>query len=156
MPAPNRRRFPLQLVDFEGVFLDAPYETADKAKVKWELVLQTDTQAAGGRLGQADDAGRSHNAGRRDPVAGRRQDDARHLLRPAGSLQPEMDLLSRLSQRSAASAVSPTVVTLPGDNQAMIDGKPVPLTGPGQRTRILRAGFQNLHAPVETESRIHD
>ena len=38
------RRFPLQLVDFEGVFLDALHETADNAKVKWDLVLQTDTK----------------------------------------------------------------------------------------------------------------
>jgi hypothetical protein len=36
------RRFPLQLVDFEGLFLDALRETADKAKVNWNLVLQTD------------------------------------------------------------------------------------------------------------------
>ncbi|MEX1223675.1 MAG: BREX system serine/threonine kinase PglW, partial [Pirellulales bacterium] len=36
------RRFPLELVDFEGLFLDSLHETAEKAKVKWDLVLQTD------------------------------------------------------------------------------------------------------------------
>ena len=38
------RRFPLELVDFEGLFLDALRQTADAAKVNWDLVLQTDAK----------------------------------------------------------------------------------------------------------------
>jgi hypothetical protein len=38
------RRFPLELVDFEGLFLDALHQTADRAKVNWDLVLQTDAK----------------------------------------------------------------------------------------------------------------
>jgi hypothetical protein len=34
---------------------------------------------------------------------------------------------------------------IPGDNQAMIDGKPVPLIGPGQRTRIPESWLANEH-----------
>ncbi len=36
------RRFPLQQVDLEAVFLQALRDVADKAKVKWERVLQAD------------------------------------------------------------------------------------------------------------------
>ncbi len=35
-------RFPVKLIDFEEVFLDALRQVADKARVNWELVLQTD------------------------------------------------------------------------------------------------------------------
>ena len=34
---------------------------------------------------------------------------------------------------------------LPGDSAAMIDDKPVPLIGPGQRARIPYSWLQNLH-----------
>lgn len=34
---------------------------------------------------------------------------------------------------------------LPGDNQALIDGKPVPLMGPGQKARIPASWLKNMH-----------
>ena len=40
------RRFPVQLVDFEGLFLDCLKQIADKAGVKWDLVLKTDATTA--------------------------------------------------------------------------------------------------------------
>ena len=35
-------RFPVMLVDFEQLFIDALRQVAEKAKVIWELVLKTD------------------------------------------------------------------------------------------------------------------
>ena len=139
------RRFPLQLVDFEGVFLDALYETADKAKVKWDLVLQTDTKPHDGdwdKLMML--VGRAMPAVETQLLAA----DRTMLVIYSGLLAryDQMDLLSRLSQKVGRSDGIPGLwLLLPGDNVAMIDGKPVPLIGPGQRTRIPESWLENRH-----------
>ena len=139
------RRFPLQLVDFEGVFLDALQETANKANVKWDLVLQTDTRPQEGdwdKLMML--VGRTMSAVESQLFAAKRT----MLVVYASVLAryDQMDMLSRLSQKVGRSDGIPGLwLLLPGDNQAMIDGKPVPLIGPGQRTRIPESWLQNLH-----------
>ena len=58
----------------------------------------------------------------------------------------QMDLLSRLSQKVGRRDGIPGLwLLLPGDHQAMIDGKAVPLLGPGQKALIPRSWLQNLH-----------
>jgi hypothetical protein len=139
------RRLPLRLVDFEGLFLEALQETADRAKVKWDLVLQTDTRPHDGdwdKLMML--VGRTMPAVESQLLAA----DNTMLLVYPGLLARygQMDLLSRLSQKVGRSGGIPGLwLLLPGDNQAMIDGKPVPLIGPGQRTRIPESWLQNLH-----------
>jgi serine/threonine protein kinase len=41
-------RFPVRLIDLEGMFIDALREEANKASVNWELVLQTDAMPNAG------------------------------------------------------------------------------------------------------------
>ncbi|QDU98788.1 Serine/threonine-protein kinase PknA [Lignipirellula cremea] len=139
------RRFPLELVDFEGVFLDALHATADKAKVKWDLVLQTDTRPNNGdwdKLMML--VGRTMPGVETQLLAA---DKTMLVIYPGLMARyDQMDLLSRLSQKVGRSDGIPGLwLLLPGDNQAMIDGKPVPLIGPGQRTRIPESWLQNLH-----------
>jgi hypothetical protein len=139
------RRFPLQLVDFEGVFLDALHETANQAKVKWDLVLQTDTKPHDGDWDKL-----MMLVGRAMPAV-----ETQLLAAPKTMLvvypgllarYDQMGLLSKLSQKVGRAGGIPGLwLLLPGDNQAMIDGKPVPLIGPGQRTRIPEGWLQNLH-----------
>ncbi|MFO0914159.1 MAG: BREX system serine/threonine kinase PglW [Pirellulales bacterium] len=146
------RRFPLQLVDFEGVFLDALQQVADKAKVKWDLVLQTDTKP------QERDwdklmmlVGRTISA----VEAQMRAADKTMLVIYSGLLAryDQMDLLSRLSQNVGRSGGIPGLwLLLPGDNQAMIDGKPVPLIGPGQRARLPESWLANWHRGGQGEA----
>jgi serine/threonine protein kinase len=139
------RRFPLQLVDFEGMFLDALQETADKAKVNWDLVLQTDTKPHDGdwdKLMML--VGRTMPAVKKQLLAA----DKTMLVVYAGLLAryDQMGLLSQLSQKVGRSDGIPGLwLLLPGDSQALIDGKPVPLIGPGQRTRIPESWLQNVH-----------
>ena len=58
----------------------------------------------------------------------------------------QMGLLSRLSQKVGRRDGIPGLwLLLPGDHQALIDGKPVPLISPGQRARIPESWLQNLH-----------
>jgi serine/threonine protein kinase len=160
------RRFPLRLVDFEGLFLGALHETADKAKVKWDLVLQTDTHPHEGDWDKLMMLVRRAIAEVEREIVGRVQGPGPRVqedtttpetcnLKPETSLliypgllarYDQMDLLSRLSQKIGRAGGIPGLwLLLPGDNQAMIDGKPVPLIGPGQRTRIPESWLQNLH-----------
>jgi hypothetical protein len=58
----------------------------------------------------------------------------------------QMDLLSRLSQKVGRRDGIPGLwLLLPGDHQALIDGKAVPLLGPGQKALIPESWLQNLH-----------
>jgi serine/threonine protein kinase len=142
------RRFPLQLMDFEGLFLDALEQTASKARVKWDLVLQTDTHPDRGdwdKLMML--VGRAMPAVEQQLLAA----DRTMLMVYPGLLARynQMDLLSRLSQKVGRDGGIPGLwLLLPGDGQALIDGKPVPLIGPGQRTRIPESWIANVHRAV--------
>lgn len=139
------RRFPLQLVDFEGLFLDALQETASGARVNWDLVLQTDTEPNRGDWDKL-----MMLVGRTMPAVEQKLLAAEKtmLVIYPGLLSryDQMDLLSRLSQKVGREDGIPGLwLLLPGQNQALIDGKPVPLIGPGQRTRIPESWLRNLH-----------
>jgi serine/threonine protein kinase len=162
------RRFPLQLVDFEGMFLDSLQATAAGAKVKWDLVLQTDTKPKHGdwdKLMML--VGRAMPKIEEELVTGHLSLVTGHLgdtndKGPMTNDQPrrtmlmiypgllarydQMNLLSRLSQKVGRDDGIPGLwLLLPGEKDALIDGKPVPLMGPGQRTRIPESWLQNLH-----------
>lgn len=46
------RRFPVELIDFEGLFLDALRQVADRAKVNWDLVIKADAKEREGDWGK--------------------------------------------------------------------------------------------------------
>ncbi|MBB02269.1 MAG: hypothetical protein CMJ47_06460 [Planctomyces sp.] len=129
-------RYPLQLVDLEGLLLKALREAADQANVDWNLVLQTDAQP-----NQGDWDKLMLLVSRAMPAVKQQlfSADKTMLLVYPGLLARygQMDLLSELSQKvGRADGIPGLWLLIPGDHQAMVDGKPVPLIGPGQRTRI--------------------
>lgn len=130
------RKFAVELVDFEGLFLDELRSVTAKAKVNWDLVLQTDV-----RPNEGDWDKLMLLVSRTMPAVESRLLTANKtmLMIYSGLLAryDQMDLISRLSQKVGRSGGIPGLwLLIPGDNQALIDGKPVPLIGPGQRTRI--------------------
>lgn len=139
------RRFPLELVDFEGLFLDSLLAVATKANVQWDLVLKTD---AAPHRGDWDKlmmlVARAMPLVEKSLVAGDASsvpDQPRKtmLVVYPGPLAryEQMDLLARLSQMVGRRDGIPGLwLLLPGDQQALLDGKPVPLIGPGQRVRV--------------------
>jgi hypothetical protein len=138
-------RLPLELVDLEEWFLKALREVAAKAQVSWDLVVQTDTKPRDGDWDKL-----MMLVGRSMPLVEQRLLAAREtmLVIYPGLLAryDQMDLLSRLSQKvGRAEGIPGLWLLLPGDNQALLDGKPVPLIGPGQRARIPESWIQNLH-----------
>ena len=117
----------------EGVFLDALQAVAGKAGVNWDLVLKTDATPQAGDWDKL-----MILVGRAMPAVEERLLAAERtmLLIYPGLLAryDQMDLLSRLSQKVGRRDGIPGLwLLLPGDHQALIDGKAVPLLGPGQR-----------------------
>lgn len=139
------RRFPLEPVDFEGLFLDVLRDVAGKANVNWELVLKTDAAPH-----DRDWDKLMMLVGRAMPVVEQRlmAADKTMLVIYAGLLAryEQMDLLSRLSQKVGRRDGIPGLwLLIPNANTAVLDNKPVPLIGPGQRARIPNSWLQNVH-----------
>ncbi len=143
-------RFPVELVDLEGVFLDALQAVAGKAGVNWEVVLKTDALPKAGDWDKL-----MMLVGRAMPAVEERLLAAERtmLVIYPGLLAryDQMDMLSRLSLKVGRRDGIPGLwLLLPGDHQAMIDGKAVPLLGPGQRAFIPESWIRNVHRSTGT------
>jgi serine/threonine protein kinase len=130
------RRFPVELVDFEGLFLDALRQVADKAKVQWDVVLRADSKRSPGDWEKL-----KLLVGRAIPLVEARLLAVERpvLLVYAGLLAryERMDLLERLRDKVGRRDGIPGLwVLIPADHHALLDGKAVPIIGPGQRARI--------------------
>ena len=150
-------RFPVELVDFEGLFLDSLRQVAGQANVNWELVLKTDAAPNEGEwdklmllVGRAMpkvelsvvSCQSSVESG--GPVA----DSKAVLLTYVGLLAryEQMTFLERLRERvERGDGLRSCWILLPGDQQAMIDGRAVPIIGPGQRAKIPESWLTNVH-----------
>lgn len=143
-------RFPVQLVDYEALFLKALKQVADKAKVKWELVLQTDAKP-----GEGDWNKLMMLVGRAMPIVEAELLTAEKtiLMIYPGLLAryEQMTLLERLREKVGRDDGIPGLwLLLPNEQQAVIDGQAVPLLSPGQRARLTEDWLGNRHrAKVE-------
>jgi hypothetical protein len=138
-------RFPLQLVDCEGLFIDALRQVADKAKVNWELVLKTDATPHAGDWDKL-----MLLVARATPLVEAQllRADKTMLMVYAGLLAryDQMTLLERLRDKVGRRDGIPGLwLLIPGDQYAMMDGKAVPVLSPGQRARIPESWLQNVH-----------
>lgn len=139
------RRFLLQLVDCEELFLDSLRDVAAKANVDWDLVLKTDAAPQNGDWDKL-----MLLVGRAMPGIEQKltSSDQTMLLIYPGLLARygQMELLSRLSQKVGRRDGIPGIwLLLPNENQALVDGRPVPLISPGQKARIPESWLQNEH-----------
>jgi serine/threonine protein kinase len=138
-------RFPVELVDFEGLFIDALRDAAANAKVKWDLVVQTDAKPNEGDwnklqllVGRAVASVEETITKVEKPV----------LLIYASLLAryERMDLLERLRDKVGRRGGIPSLwILIPGEYQAMMDGKAVPILSPGQRARVPVSWIDNKH-----------
>ncbi len=139
------RRFPVELMDFEGVFLDCLKQVVEQSRVNWDLVVQTDEKP---REGDWDKL--MILVARAMPLV---EQEFLRAEKPLLMIYP--DLLARYDQMAFLGEISQKVgrrggipglwLLVPGDRQALVDGKPIPLIGPGQRARIPESWLRNLH-----------
>lgn len=139
------RRFPVQLVDCEGLFIDALRGAAQQAKVNWEAVIKTDAAPKGGDWDKL-----MRLVGRAMPSVEQQfmtADKTILLIYPGLLARYErMDLLERLrDQVGRRDGIPGLWLLVPGDHQALLDGKPVPLISAGQRARIPESWIGNEH-----------
>lgn len=139
------RRFPIQLVDFEGLFLDALREVAAQAKVDWNLVVQTDATPGVGDWDKLTRLVGRAVTNVEQQLSGTKQT---MLMVYAGLLAryDRMDLLERLRDNvGRRDGIHGLWLLAPGSNHAMLDGKAIPLISPGQRIPIPPSWLQNVH-----------
>ncbi|HAV32188.1 MAG TPA: hypothetical protein DC058_03570 [Planctomycetaceae bacterium] len=130
------QRYPLEIVDLEGLFLDSLMAAAAQAGVQWELVLKTDTVPQGPDWDKL-----LLLVARAMPAVEQRLRSAERTLLVIypGLLAryDQMDLLARLSQDvGRANGIPGLWLLLPGDQQPLLDGRAVPLINPAQRNCI--------------------
>jgi hypothetical protein len=138
-------RFAIKLIDFEALFIKSLHEVADQARVNWDLVLKTDA-----RPHQGDWHKLMVLVDRAMPLVEAQllAADTAVLVIYAGLLAryDRMDLLERLRDKVGRRDGVPSVwLLLPGQSQAIMDGKAVPIISPGQRANIPESWLQNVH-----------
>jgi serine/threonine protein kinase/predicted XRE-type DNA-binding protein len=137
-------RYELDVVDLEGVFIDALREVAGKAKVDWDLILRTDS-----KVGEGDWQKLMMLVGRAMPAVEARltQSDKTILLIYPGLLAryDQMPLLQRLRDRvGIPGGIRGLWLLIPGDTTAVIDGKAIPMISITQRARVPESWLKNL------------
>lgn len=138
-------RFALQLVDYEALFLDCLRQVADEARVVWDKVVAADAMPNSGDWDKL-----LRLVGRAMPrvEAALGQSAQTILLIYPGLLARyhQLTLLERLREQVGRPDGIPGLwVLIPNDQQATIDGQPVPLLSPGQRARLTQSWLNNRH-----------
>ena len=139
------KQFPVELVDYEGLFIDALQTVATKAGAKWEAIINADSVPGS-------DAWKKLMVlvNRAMPIVEQRLTSATKtmLLIYPGLLAryEQMPLLERLREKVGRRDGIPGIwLLIPGDHQALLDGKAIPIISPGQRTRIPETWIRNVH-----------
>jgi serine/threonine protein kinase len=142
------RRFALEELDLEGHLLDGLRRAAQEAGARWEVVLKADREPGGS------DWPRLLSLVRR--AVPRLEERIAAATRPLLLIYPgllaryeQMDLLERLRDRAGKPGGPAALwVLIPSDDQRelpVLEGKPVPVIGPGQRARIPSSWIHNNH-----------
>lgn len=139
------KRFPVELIDFEGLFIDTLRDEVEKAGAKWQAVVNTDATPGKGNWDKflvLVKRAMPHIEERLSTT------DKTMLLVYNGLLAryDQMTLLERLRDKVGRSDGIPGLwLLIPGGQQAMLDGKAVPIISPGQRAKIPESWLQNIH-----------
>jgi hypothetical protein len=138
-------RFPIELVDFEEIFLKALRQVVDKAGAKWDAVVGADATPGDGKWDRL-----MVLVKRAIPLVEEQLDSAKKpiLVIYAGLLARygQMGLLERLRDKIGRRDGIPGLwLLVPGDHQALMDGEVVPVLSPGQRARIPESWLANVH-----------
>jgi serine/threonine protein kinase len=139
------RRFPVELVDFEALFLDALRQVVDKAGAKWDAVVSADANPGDGKWDRL-----MVLVKRAMPIVEARLYAAKKpmLMIYAGLLAryEQMGLLEGLRDKIGRRDGIPGLwLLVAGDHQPLLDGKVVPTLSPGQRVRIPESWLRNKH-----------
>ncbi len=153
------KRFDAQIIDLEGIFLDALRHTAKENEVTWSLVLQADTHRNSQdwrnlmelvRHAMPDFESRLLQECKKAAPKGPDQTDRALLLVNPGLLARygHMNQLDKVAEQAGRRGGFPAVWLLLAGDHALVDGQPVPLINAAQQASIPLEWLENKHRAV--------
>ncbi|MCE3016801.1 MAG: BREX system serine/threonine kinase PglW [Pirellula sp.] len=149
-----QNRFSIEVVDIEGLIVDTLRDVASKANAKWDALVNADAKP-GSELwkkfmvlvNRAMPIVESSVISGQSSVEGKKSKRSILLIYPGLLARYEqLGLLEKIRDEIGRSkGLHSCWILIPGDNQAFIDGKPVPIISPGQKTKIPDQWIRNEH-----------
>lgn len=146
-----QNRFSIEVVDIEGLIVDTLRDVASKANAKWEALVNADAKPGSEPWKKF-----MVLVNRAMPIVEQQLSSSSKtlLLIYPGLLAryDQMPMLERLREKvGRKDGVAGVWMLIPGDTQAMLDGKAIPIISPGQKTRIPDQWIRNEHRAISRE-----
>jgi serine/threonine protein kinase len=149
-----QNRFSIEVVDIEGLIVDTLRDVASKANAKWEALVSADAKPGSEPWKKFMVlVNRAMPIVESSVVSGQSSVESKNSKRSILLIYP--GLLARYEQLGVLEKIRDEIgrskglhscwILIPGDNQAFIDGKPVPIISPGQKTKIPDQWIRNEH-----------
>ena len=142
------RRFPVQPIDVEAIFVESLRNEAERAKVKWDRVLAADAVPG------SDDWNKLMVLVRRavpqvEAAIGAASKTVLMVFPGLLAHYEQMDVLTRVREKiGRPGGIGGLWMLIPADQQSplpVIDGKPVPVIGPAEWARVPETWIANVH-----------
>lgn len=149
-----QNRFSIEVVDIEGLIVDTLRDVASKANAKWEALVNADAKPGSEPwkkfmvlVNRAMPIVESSVISGQSSVEDKKSKRSILLIYPGLLARYEqLGLLEKIRDEIGRSkGLHSCWILIPGDNQAFIDGKPVPIISPGQKTKIPDQWIRNEH-----------
>lgn len=149
-----QNRFSIEVVDIEGLIVDTLRDVASRANAKWEALVNADAKPGSEPwkkfmvlVNRAMPMVESSVVSGQSSVEGKKSKRSILLIYPGLLARYEqLGLLEKIRDEIGRSGgLHSCWILIPGDNQAFIDGKPVPIISPGQKTKIPDQWIRNEH-----------
>jgi serine/threonine protein kinase len=154
-----QNRFSIEVVDIEGLIVDTLRDVASKANAKWDALVNADAKPGSEPWKKF-----MVLVNRAMEVVSRQllvvsQETANQKPKTENSKRSILliypGLLARYEQLGLLEKIRDEIgrskglhscwILIPGDNQAFIDGRPVPIISPGQKTKVPDQWIRNEH-----------
>jgi len=171
-----KNRFPVEVVDMEGLIVETLRDVASKANAKWEAIVNADAkpgsepwkkfmvlvnramevvsrQLLTGSVPCSAFSVQSNENTENGQLKTENRKRSLLMIYPGLLARYEqLGLLEKIRHEIGRSGgLHSCWVLIPGDNQAFIDGKPVPIISPGQKTKIPDQWIRNEHRAISRE-----
>jgi serine/threonine protein kinase len=154
-----QNRFSIEVVDIEGLIVDTLRDVASKANAKWDALVNADAKPGSEPwkkfmvlVNRAMPVVESSVVNGQSSVEGKKSKRCLLLIYPGLLARYEqLGLLEKIRDEIGRSkGLHSCWILIPGDNQAFIDGKAIPLISPGQKTKIPDHWIRNEHRSGRT------
>ena len=149
-----QNRFPVEVIDVEGLVVETLRDVASKANAKWEALVNADAKPGSEPwkkfmvlINRAMPIVESSVVSGQSSVEGKKSRRSILLIYPGLLARYEqLGLLEKIRDEIGRSGrLHSCWILIPGDNQAFIDGKAIPIISPGQKTKIPEQWIRNEH-----------